>query len=425
MKAIETYQDLTGYNAAGKPTAQSRVALITEGNIAAFDGVNTETAQPELGDAIYTDGDGNRRAIKAEGYRPSLLPADWTYKGPFLCMTKEGKWKYMMGNLTSWPTRKYADVVQFKVTVPSATGTLSLGAQFVTAGTTTTITVQYTEGMDLAAATETYEENDTTLCGRINTALTALSGITGTWWAYLNGDGDVILQRDTWADSSQYECSGALTHVTWRDMPASSACMKVNGKTTSYRGILNFAGAAAYWSTNGRTPDSDVAVHSESGDTDPVTLAAFQSNAKCAAVRAYYGSYEAYLRGEFGILATMPYGTFALPGGDVLTAKYGPMTAPTKAGDTKAMFPALNWAYLQCGSLWDSRDAVLIYENHRLAKINATQTKAGKATVSNSSSRWLAERYSVCYARYFSGTPRMLNYNGVYNTYQVGAVSLL
>lgn len=426
MKQIEQYNDVSSYNSAGKPTAESRVANIKAGNISEFDGVNVPTTEtPAFGDAVYLDDNGNKVAIRKEVYNRSLVPASWTYKGVFLGYHKDGRWRVFLGNYPSLPSLKYADVVQFKVTIPTESGTLTMGAQFVAAGTTTSISVEYEAGMTLATTKNTYEMNDTTLCGRINTALAALDGITGDWWAYLNDDGDVILQRDTWTDYRQYTCSGALAFVTWGDMPAASTYWKVNGKTTSTRGIMNFAGAAAYWSTNGRTLDANVAVHSEAGDTNPMKFTEFQSSQYAADIRAYYKTYEAYLRGEFGILAQMKVGAFKLPDGEYLTDKYGPMMAPTKGGTAKAKFPALNWAYNQGGHLWDVAEGVLMMEDSNLSVINATQTKAGKVVLSNASNRWFAQRCYVNYAWYFYGSTRGLNNYGVPNAIQTGAVSLL
>jgi hypothetical protein len=102
------------------------------------------------------------------------------------------------------------------------------------------------------------------------------------------------------------------------------------------------------------------------------------------------------------------------------------MMAPTKSGGTKAMYPALNWGYLQGGHLWDVTEGVLMMEDSNLAVINATQTKAGKVTLANSSNRWFAERYSVYFAWYFLGASRTLGINyGVNSAFQVVAVSLL
>ena len=426
MDNIKNFNSEAAYYAEGMPTTESRVSHIDETNEPKFDGVNVLTEHPRFGDAIYKDSDGGKHAICQDTYNASLVSSGWVYEGVFLGYYKDGRWRVFKGNYSSLPLLKYADVVQFRVAVPAETGTLTLGAQFITAGTTDTISVEYTEGMTLGTAENTYEQNDTTLCGRINTALANLSGITGDWWAYVNGSGEVILQRDTWTDSRQHTCSGALTHITWGDMPANSSYRKANGQSTSYRGLMNITGAAAYWATSStRELSANVAVHSEAGNTDPMKKTDFFNSEYAADLRAYYKTYENYLRGEFGILSSQKTGAFALPDGEYLTQKYGPMMAPTKSGGIKAKFPSLNWAYLQGGHLWDVTEGVLMMEDDNLNTINATQRKAGKVTLASSATRWFAQRYNVYSAWLFNGTGRSLGSSYVYPTYQVGAVTLL
>lgn len=424
---IKSYPTRDALVSAGVPTNESRVALVKDENDVVVDGVNVIKTTPRLGDALFTDSDGKTVIIGGDSLVPALIPSGWRYRGPFLMSWGDGRHLILNGDFTTLPTRKYADVVQFEVTVPTASGTLSLGAQLVTPGTTTTIEVEYTAGMDLASGTDTYEENDTTLCGRINAALSNLDGVTGVWWAYLNGEGKVILQRDTWTDYRQYVCSGALTHVTWGDMPASSVYLKSNGRTTNYRGIMNIAGGVAYWSANGRALTADVPVGSESGDTSPMSLSEYQTSPHASAIRAAYPTYENYLRGEFGIPFPQRFGCFALPDSRELTDKYGPMTAPTRDGGTKAKFPALNWAYLLGGDnfLWGVSEGTLIMEDGNLSKINAVQTRMGKVNISVAAPRWFAQRSGVGSAWFFHATFRNLYSYYVSSAYEVGAVTLL
>jgi hypothetical protein len=432
MKQIEQYNDAASYNTAGKPTTESRVANIKEGNISKFDGVNVPTTDtPVFGDAVYLDGNGNKIAIRKEVYNRSLVPASWTYKGVFLDYHKDGRWRTFLGNYSSLPSLKYCDVVQYQLNAPTLDG----------AEHTQTIGL-WLSNNDYASATTISFTYTATALSQVVAALNAAIDAKKTEvsfnqdvWAYLadadnnkvSTDADatkIIVQIDTWNDYRQYQVQGG-TLIIWRDMPASDNYRKVNGKSTNYRGLMNFEGAASHWSTNGRTPDANVAVHSEAGNTDPMTLAAFQSSQYAVEIRTYYETYDAYLRGEFGIQALMKVGAFALPDGEALTAKYGPMMAPTKSGGTKAMYPALNWAYQQDGHLWDVDEGVLMMEDSNLAVINATQTKAGKVTLANSSYRWFAERYNVYYAWFFYGTIRTLDSVNVVNAYQVGAIALL
>lgn len=424
---IKSFSNRAALAAAGAPTTESRVALISDENDVVVDGVNVVKEIPRIGDAIYTDQDGHVFIIDRDTLNVARIPAGWAYRGPFIMHKDAETMAVLNGNFASLPTRKFADVVQFRVAIPSTTGTITMGAQFVAAGTTTTISVEYTADMDLATEPETYEVNDTTLCGRINTALAALDGITGDWWAYLDNTGDVILQRDTWTDYRQYICSGALTHVTWGDMPAANAYFKRNGQVSNTRGIMNIGGGASYWNTHGRTLTANVAVGSEAGNTDPMLLSEYLSSPFAAAIRAYYPTYEDYIRGEFGILYPQKYGAFTMPDAKTLTGKYGPAVAPTKAGSVKAKFPALNWAWSLGGDnyLWGVDEGTVFMEDENLKAINATQSKAGKVNISAATARWFAQRYGVYGAWIFYGAYQYLYYINVYGAYQVGAVTLL
>ena len=432
MKQIEQYNDAASYNSAGKPTTESRVANIKEGNISKFDGVNVPTADtPVFGDAVYLDGNYNKVAIRKEVYNRSLVPASWTYKGVFLGYHKDGRWRTFLGNYSSLPSLKYCDVLQYQLNAPTLDG----------AEHTQTIGLWLSNNDYASATTISFTYTATTLSqvvAALNAAIDAKKtevSFNQDVWAYLADNNNnkvstdasatkIIVQIDTWNDWRQYQMQGG-TLIIWRDMPESDNYRKVNGKSTNYRGLMNFEGAADYWSTNGRTLSANVAVHSEAGNTDPMKLSEFQSSQYAAAIRAYYNTYEAYLRGEFGIQPLMKVGAFGLPDGEALTAKYGPMMAPTKSGGTKAIFTALNWAYLQGGHLWDVNEGVLMMEDSNLAVINATQTGAGKVTLANSSYRWFAQRYSVINAWFFYGGSRTLSYNDVSGTFQVGAVALL
>ena len=426
MKQIEQYIDAASYNAAGKPNTESRVSNIKAGNVSKFDGVNVPTTDtPTFGDAVYYDENGNKVAIRKEVYNRSLVPASWTYKGVFLDYYKDGRWRTFLGNYTSLPTTKALGICQYgwmDAVLDGEEHSKTIGLRFGLPNwdTTTSITFTYTATTlaEAAAACSAAIEAKLVELGAQQTTI-------DQWWAYADeANNRIIVQRDDCTDYRFYNCSG-LTHISWGDMPASDNYRKVNGKSTNNRGIMNFKGAASYWDNSGRTLSANVAVHSEAGNTDPMKLSEFNNSPYAADIRAYYKTYEAYLRGEFGIQSLLKVGVFALPDGEALTAKYGPMMAPTKSGGTKAMYPHLNWAYLQGGHLWDVTEGVLMMEDANLAVINATQTKAGKVTLTNSSNRWFAERDGVNHVWYFSGNNRTLYHNYVNLTFQVGAVALL
>ena len=112
------------------------------------------------------------------------------------------------------------------------------------------------------------------------------------------------------------------------------------------------------------------------------------------------------------------------------------MTAPKKAGGTKPMYPALNkvltYGYTGVSGvdkgdmyLWGAHEGVKLLSDEGLSLFNAIQTKVGKSTLGNGSTRWFAQRYGVGNAWYFGGYYRMLGDVNVSTTLQVGAVSLL
>ena len=451
--AFKRYNTESAYEAAGLPESESRIALIDETERVAFDHVNTETTEPVLGDAVFlktetVDGETVVTPVVLKGgdaLRPSLIPANYTYVGPVLERISHDTVSVIHNTFGS---AKYADVVQFTLTGLTLDGdehSASIGLRLTggTAsgyGSNTTIAFAY-QATDLATA-----------CQQLNTAIDdakASIGFTNTVWAYMINDNyekvdaaaeatKLMVQIDAWSDYRQYNKANSgctLTHVSWRDMPVADWYKKTNGKTTNYRGMMNIARAVTYWSTNGRTPTANVAVGSEGGNTDPVKKTEFENSEYCAALREAYSDYETYIRAEFGIVFPQKFGVFSLPDGATLTAKYGPMDAPTKAGLAKYKFPALHgpldvayWhADLSAGKwhLWDVREGVILMRNENLKRINATQTKMDKTNIGNGTPRWFAQRYSVNSAWYFSGTSGNLYYNHVYLTGQVGAVALL
>lgn len=427
MATINIFQNRAAYNAAAVPTTATRVGLIQDENEVKVDGVNVITREPETGDAIYINGSGEKVAIKGSTLNASLINANWTYKGVFLYNSDKG-WVVFMGNYSTLPSLKYLDVCQYAITAISG-ASLSIKLRMAP-----DYSVDTTISVTLSSATI-----NATSAQEISAAVAAKAtavGDTNAWWAYLadangnkvtSGGTRIIIQCDTCADYRFYNVSATgctIAHVSWGDMPENSAYLKSNGRTTNYMGLMNFEGAISYWSTNGRTLAANVAVHSESGNTSPMSLNEFNTSSYAAEIKAYYGTYEAYLRGEFGILTTK-YGAFALPSAKELTEKYGAKTAPTKGGSTKAMYPALAWALAQGGYMWGIQEGVFILEDSHLNLINATQSKAGKAQITNSSHKWFAQRYNVNAAWFFHGSYRGLRITNVNSSYQVGAVTLL
>lgn len=429
---IEKFDTNAAYAAAGYPTKESRVSEISENNLVKIDGVNIRTFNPVLGDAVYKK-DGEVFYFKGgDALNHSLLVANgYEGLGQIIGM-RNGKKVFLDKTIA---TAKYLDVSQYAMADAVLDGeehskTIGLRFGIPNWDTTTSITFTYTA--------TTLAEVAAACTAAIEAKLTELSASAATiaeWWAYADeANNRVIVQRDNCTDYRFYACSG-LTHITWGDMPESSVYFKRNGRQTNYRGLMNIARGAAYWSTNGRTPDSVVHVNGEAGNTNPMTLAAYNTSEHAAEIRAYYPTYELYLQGEFGIMHPQEYGVFRLPSAKSLGQKYGNATAPTKAGGVKFKFPALHYGLtvnhgvsgLSAGDLFTNgvEDGIVFMDDSNMATINRTRSKMGHALISNGSYRWFAQRYSVNDAWRFHGNSGNLNHYDVTNGFQVGAVALL
>ena len=123
-----------------------------------------------------------------------------------------------------------------------------------------------------------------------------------------------------------------------------------------------------------------------------------------------------------------------MPSGKELTAKYGPMTTPTKAGSTKHKYPALWYGYnksfgvggLDFGDWYlpGVAEGAMLMRDETLAKLSTSISKMGTTSINNSTPRWFAERYNVNYAWLFYGSIGYLFSGGVTSAYRCQAVAL-
>ena len=230
---------------------------------------------------------------------------------------------------------------------------------------------------------------------------------------------------------------GALQYKTENtaDGTALGYYYKKSGGVTNNRGILNVTKGAAYWATNGYTPTEDeplivdinnyASLGRTSDDVDkPVTRAAFETSTYCKLLRQTYGNYENYISENCGVKFPQEYGCFGLPSGKEITYAYNDAEHPAfqhcaavdygvdglKAGDWYMPGVYEGTALM--------RDAVL-------AKVNASMNKISGATISNSATRWFAQRSNAKYAWLFGGFSGTLYGSNCTNTYQVQAVALL
>lgn len=437
IKNFDTKQE---YNLEPKPTTESVVSHINEGNQVKFDGVNVEVNIPRVGDAVYHDGSKVRFYNQNNLNNLLLTSAGLTPVGACGGLI-DGKVLIIDGEEAD---KKYADVVQFTISAISATN----------------ITFYLKMAGDYANfaqidVTLTSAEINATSAAEINAALEA-AGNAGNvgydkhkYWAYLaddngnkveSGGTKIIVQCDSWMDYRQYQCSDGshalvgltMTHTVWGDMPENSnAGFRINGRSGNEH-IMNVAKGVARYGTNGRTPSANVPLNEAAGI---VKKADFETSAYCALLRQTYGTYEEYIRREYTLMYPQKLGAFRMPRAKVLSAKYSMMTAPVKDGSTKYKFSAMNYAatknYNVAGIalgdwfLHGVHEGTMMMLDENMAKINATFTKMNKTLISNSSPRWFAQRYYVNSAWLYYGSNGNLDGSYVHYAFKARAVALL
>ena len=427
--AIKSYNSKADYNAAVKPTTESQVSMIETTREIIVDGVNVVTTQPTVGDVVFLDDQNKVIYVKGGAWiQKANIPAAWTHVG--YVYFRKGKQVGVIHKTGA--DQKYLDVSQFAWTdavLDGAEHSKTIGLRFGMPNwdTTTSITFTYTA--------TTLAEAAAACTAAIEAKLTELGAPQTTidqWWAYADDTNNrVIVQRDSCTDYRFYNCS-ELTHITWGDMPASSSNgFRVNMCQGGEK-IMNDTRGAAYYGTNGRTPTENVPLNSNAGI---VKKSAFNSSPYCQLLRDTYGTYKEYIHQEYRVACPQKLGVFSLPSGKELTAKYGPMTAPTKAGGTKYKFPALRYGYnksfgvggLDFGDWYlpGVAEGAMLMRDETLAKLSPSISKMGTTSINNSTYRWFAQRYNVNNAWIFNGNYGRLSYYTVNNGDRCQAVTLL
>ena len=427
--AIKSYNSKADYNAAVKPTTESQVSMIETTREIIVDGVNVVTMQPTSGDVVFLDDQNEVIYVKGGAWiQKANIPAAWTHVG--YVYFRNGRQVGVIHK--DGADVKWLDVSQYAWTdavLDGAEHEKTIGLRFGIPdwNTTTSITFTYTA--------TTLAEAAAACTAAIEAKLTELGAPQTTidqWWAYADESNNrVIVQRDACTDYCFYNCTG-LTHITWGDMPENSnSGFRVNMRTGNEK-IMNDARGGAYYGTNGRTPTENVPLNANAGI---VKKTAFDSSPYCQLLRDTYGTYLEYIHREYRLQYPQKLGAFSLPGGKELTAKYGPMTAPTKAGSTKYKYPALYYGYnksfgvdgLDFGDWYlpGVAEGAMLMRDETLAALSPSISKMGTAAINNSTYRWWAQRYYVYSAWIFYGGSGTLGSTGVGSTYRCQAVALL
>ena len=430
---IKSFPTPAAYAAAGKPTDESRVALIQNTDEVRVDGVNVLMKRPSDVCAVFYDGDGNDWYVRWDTINASKLDPSWTHVG--YAFAFDGKKVKVLDKNFPSAAYKWLNCWQYTISAISAATIkfyLHMKGDYAA---WTAIEVTLTDSSDGYMNATTVSE--------INTALEA-AGNTGNvgyakhgYWAYLDTD-KIIVQCDLCEDYRQYQVSDSthalvgctMTLTVWEDMPASNTYFRKTGGT-GY-GPMNVEKAAAYYATNGATPTAAVAINS----TSLVNKASFQSSEYCADLRAFYGTYENYIAWNTPLWPHPAYGVFKLMDADEMTRRYASKTFTKKDGTTVDWkFPALHSA-LSVGygtgkfaqgkwHLSDVTDGVEYMADATLAKLQEAQRRMNTTVITNSVARWFARRNNATSAWLFTSTYGNLTYTSVPNALRCQAVTLV
>ena len=436
--AIKSYNSKADYDAAIKSTIESQVSMIETTREIIVDGVNVVTTQPTVGDVVFLDDQNKVIYVKGGSWiQKANIPAAWTHVG-YVYFRKGRQVGVIDKNAADL---KYLDVCQYSLT------------NFT--NTSVNLKLRMAPNYDVETSidvTLTSASIDATTAAEISAAVAAKAaevGDTNAWWAYLaDADGNkvdsdgtqIIVQCDvcvTWQTQYYYGAAGCtIALASWGDMPENSAYWRgERGFYTNYWGVQNIARTKAWATSNGRIPSSNEPVGPQAGNSEPVRPSAFETSEYCADLRAVYKTYEEYLEKCYAVVCPQKYGCFSLPDGAEMSKRYALKTAPIKGGGTKYKFPALYYCYNRSYGVagLDFGDWHLhgVLEETQLMKdacieaLAPSVSKMGTVSIDNSTYRWIAQRYSVDSAWFFSGYGGNLGSNGVNYAFRCQAVALL
>ena len=428
---IKTFPTPAAYAAAGAPVDESRVAQIQNTRQIKIDGVNVLMDRPSDVCAVFYDTDGKDYYVRWDTIQKNKLDPSWTHVG--YAYGFDGKRARVLDKAFPTTTYQWLGCWQYAITAISASTIkfwLKMKGDYATF-----------IGIEVTLSDDSDGYMNATTVSEINAALEA-AGNTGNvgyanhgYWAFLDGD-HITVQCDFNGGYQQYQCSDS-THAlvgctmalsVWGDMPANSSMLRKTGGNSG--GVRNVAKAVAYYSASGATPTANVAVNS----TALVNRASFNTSQYCADLRAFYGTYEAYIAAN-AILDPHPseFGFFSLPDGKEMTRRYGNATFTKKDGVTTGWkFPAIHYGVTvgygtgkYAVGNWFTDDDASFLEDSVLAKMQEAQNRMATTVITNSVHRWLSRRVNVYGGWIFSGNNGYLTNNTVTSANRAQAVTLI
>ena len=381
--------------------------------------------------AVFEDPNGVVYYVRWDTIQKDRLSADWTHVG--YTYGFDGKRTRVLDKNFPSTTMQWLACWQYAITAISAATIkfwLKMKGDYATF-----------VGIEVTLSDDSDGYMNATTVAEINAALEA-AGNAGNvgyanhgYWAFLDGD-HITVQCDFNGDYRQYQCSDgthALVGCTmalsvWEDMPASSAMFRKTGQVST--ATRNVEKAVAYYGASGTTPSANLPVNT----TTYVKRVDFYTSEYCADLRAFYGTYEAYIAAQAVEPMQSPdYGFFALPDGQEAARRWGSSTFTKKDGETVAYkFPVIHYGLtVGYGSgkfatgKWFTDDDAAFLEDSVLAKMQEAQRRMNTTVITNSVFRWLSRRYNAYIGWFFYGNYGTLSNYTVTNAFRVQAVTLI
>ena len=269
---IEKYENEAAWNSAEK--TENTLGLIQNTGEIKTKGFNIITKSPKVGDAIYLDSNNDIRAIELDSLTPSLL-SGWTSVGSVYHTEGDNIWIVAKNG----GAYKWAAVAIWRVTGYTLDGTSRTGVwrSYQAASTTTDNTFTYSA---------TTKEDFTS---QLHTFISAIDSSIYNYSAYVNTDGEVVIQAN-------------IYNSYWQNYPSfvsglSSAIFYNNPNPTitwsptmdGFHIIYSTCNKERIKQWGGRNaPTSEVPCPNNT----PISKASFEANSNYV---SRYGDYETYL----------------------------------------------------------------------------------------------------------------------------------
>lgn len=427
---IKTFPTPAAYAAAGAPVDESRVAQIQSTGEIRIDGVNVLMDRPSDVCAVFEDPNGAVYYVRWDTIQKDRLSADWTHVG--YTYGFDGKRTRVLDKNFPSTAFQWLGCWQYAITAISAASIkfwLHMKGDYAA-----------WVAIEVALSDSSDGYMNATTVAEINAALEA-AGNAGNvgyenhgYWAFLDGD-HITVQCDFNGGYQQYQCSDGshalvgctMTLSVWGDMPAASAMFRKTGQVSS--AVRNVAKAVSYYGASGTTPSANLPVNT----TTYVKRVDFYTSEYCADLRAFYGTYEAFIAAQaVEPLQSPDYGFFSLPDGQEAARRWGNATFTKKDGTDGIKFPAIHYGLtVGYGSgkfatgKWFTDDDAAFLEDSVLAKMQEAQRRMNTTVITNSVGRWLSRRDSAGYGWSFSGSNGTLSNTNVAGATRCQAATLI